>query len=90
MTVTMEKMKIMTGDPHRLVFMRIKWTTIWEAFRNSTWHIVNVVFAITRGRYTINYNNYESKLLLTKFSRNGEKWWIYHCSLRQRPCHLQP
>ena len=84
MTVTMEEMKIMAGDPHRLVFMRIKWTTIWEAFRNSTWHIVNVVFAITRGRYTINYNNYESNV------RNGEKWWIYHCSLRQRPCHLHP
>lgn len=84
MTVTMEEMKTMAGDPHRLVFMRIKWTTIWKAFRSSAWHIVNVVFAITRGRYTINYNNYESNV------RNGENWWLYCFSLRQRPCHLHP
>ena len=44
----------MAGDPHRVIFMRIKWATIYKALRNSVWRLVNVVFAITRGRYTIN------------------------------------
>lgn len=39
----MKEMKGMAGDAHRVIFMRIKWVTIYKALRNSAWHIVNVM-----------------------------------------------
>lgn len=39
----MGKMKSMADDPQRVIFVRIKWVTLYKAFRNSAWHIVNVM-----------------------------------------------
>lgn len=52
----------MAGDPHRAIFIRIKWVTIYKALRNNAWHIVNVI-CLHLLELDAQLTNYDSKVI---------------------------